>query len=61
MDEAYKNQEKWTESSIISTAFSGKFNSDRTIDQYAKEIWDIKPSLCPKRRVALPAIFAGDR
>ena len=41
-----------TESSIISTAFSGKFNSDRTIDQYAKEIWDIKPSV-PKRRVAL--------
>ena len=36
VDEAYKNQEGWTKSSIISTAFSGKFNSDRTIDQYAK-------------------------
>ena len=47
VDEAYKNQEKWTESSIISTAFSGKFNSDRTIDQYAKEIWDIKPLPVP--------------
>ena len=44
---AYQDQEKWTESSIISTAFSGKFNSDRTIDQYAKEIWDIEPLQVP--------------
>ena len=42
VDAAYKNEAGWTESSIVSTAFSGKFNSDRTIDQYAKEIWDIK-------------------
>lgn len=27
------------------TAGSAKFNSDRTIDQYAKEIWNVKP--CP--------------
>jgi starch phosphorylase len=47
VDAAYKNQDKWTESSIISTAFSGKFNSDRTIDQYATEIWDIKPLPVP--------------
>ena len=44
---AYKDQDAWTESSIISTAFSGKFNSDRTIDQYATEIWDIKPLPVP--------------
>lgn len=47
VDAAYKDQEAWTASSIISTAFSGKFNSDRTIDQYAKEIWDIKPLPVP--------------
>ena len=47
VSEAYKNKEEWTASSIISTAFSGKFNSDRTIDQYAKEIWDIKPLPVP--------------
>ena len=44
---AYKDQDAWTESSIIFTAFSGKFNSDRTIDQYATEIWDIKPLPVP--------------
>jgi starch phosphorylase len=47
VDAAYKNAAGWTKSSIISTAFSGKFNSDRTIDQYAKEIWDIKPLPVP--------------
>lgn len=47
VDEAYRNQEGWTESSILSTATSGKFNSDRTIDQYAKEIWGIKPCVVP--------------
>jgi len=47
VDAAYKDQVAWTESSIISTAFSGKFNSDRTIDQYATQIWDIKPLPVP--------------
>jgi len=49
VDVAYANQAGWIESSIKSTAFSGKFNSDRTIDQYAKEIWDIKPCTVPNR------------
>ena len=49
VDEAYKNQTFWTESSILSTATSGKFNSDRTIDQYAKAIWDIAPCVVPEQ------------
>lgn len=43
MDKHYADQKAWTKSSILSVAGSGKFSSDRTIDQYAKEIWDIKP------------------
>jgi starch phosphorylase len=50
VDEAYADSAGWTESSIISTAFSGKFNSDRTIDQYAKEIWGIQPCTVPERK-----------
>ena len=43
VDEHWKDQKKWVKSSIINTANSGKFSSDRTIDQYAREIWGIKP------------------
>nr|CAB3478868.1 unnamed protein product [Digitaria exilis] len=44
VDAAYKDKKKWTKMSILNTAGSGKFSSDRTIAQYAKEIWDIKAS-----------------
>jgi len=43
VDEHWKDQDKWVTSSIINTANSGKFSSDRTIDQYANEIWGVKP------------------
>jgi glucan phosphorylase len=39
-----RDKKKWTKMSILNTAGSGKFSSDRTIAQYAKEIWDIKAS-----------------
>jgi starch phosphorylase len=43
VDEAYKNQEDWTKRSILNAIRSGKFSSDRTITEYAKQIWNIKP------------------
>ncbi len=39
----YKNMDAWTEKAIINVANMGKFSSDRTIMEYAKEIWDIQP------------------
>ncbi|KAF6153471.1 hypothetical protein GIB67_027338 [Kingdonia uniflora] len=45
VDEAYKDRKRWLKMSIMSTAGSGKFSSDRTIAQYAKEIWNIEK--CP--------------
>lgn len=36
MDEAYRDQPRWTKMSIMSTAGSGKFSTDRTISDYAK-------------------------
>ncbi|KAK9734734.1 hypothetical protein RND81_04G160000 [Saponaria officinalis] len=47
VDEAYKDKKKWLKMSILSTAGSGKFSSDRTISQYAKEIWNIEPCSVP--------------
>ncbi|KAH6836632.1 alpha-glucan phosphorylase 2 [Perilla frutescens var. hirtella] len=47
VDLAYKDRKKWTKMSILSTAGSGKFSSDRTIAQYAKEIWKINESPVP--------------
>uniref|UniRef100_A0A0E0CAE3 Alpha-1,4 glucan phosphorylase n=1 Tax=Oryza meridionalis TaxID=40149 RepID=A0A0E0CAE3_9ORYZ len=44
VDEAYKDKKKWIKMSILNTAGSGKFSSDRTIAQYAKEIWGITAS-----------------
>jgi starch phosphorylase len=43
LEQLYKDEDKWLEASIINIAKSGYFSSDRTIDQYAKEIWNIKP------------------
>ena len=43
VSEAFKDQEKWTKMSILNVARSGKFSSDRTIREYCKEIWDVKP------------------
>lgn len=43
MVEAYKNKEQWVKMQIMNTALSGKFSSDRTIKEYAEEIWNLKP------------------
>ncbi|KAJ8749796.1 hypothetical protein K2173_012347 [Erythroxylum novogranatense] len=47
VDDAYKDRKRWLKMSILSTAGSGKFSSDRTIAQYAKEIWNIEECRVP--------------
>jgi starch phosphorylase len=39
----YQEQAVWTKKSILNAANMGKFSSDRTIRQYAEEIWNAKP------------------
>ncbi len=43
VNNAYKDQQTWNLMSIINTASSGHFSSDRTISQYAEEIWHVQP------------------
>ena len=43
LERIYKNKDEWARMAVINTAKSGKFSSDRTIREYAKEIWNLKP------------------
>ncbi|XP_055858528.1 glycogen phosphorylase [Episyrphus balteatus] len=44
VSKTYQDQNKWLEMSINNIASSGKFSSDRTIAEYAREIWGVEPS-----------------
>ena len=41
VEAAYRNTEGWAKSAILNVACSGKFTSDRTIQQYVDEIWHL--------------------
>jgi len=40
---AFKDKARWAEMAILNTARMGKFSSDRTITEYAREIWQLDP------------------
>jgi starch phosphorylase len=41
----YEDRQGWTRKAILNIAGSGKFSSDRTIAEYAADIWNVEP--CP--------------
>jgi starch phosphorylase len=43
VDDAFKDKVRWAEMAILNTARMGKFSSDRTIAEYAREIWKLDP------------------
>jgi len=42
VDELYKNKDEWFRKALLNSARVGKFSSDRTITEYAEEIWGIE-------------------
>jgi glycogen phosphorylase len=45
VDIAYVDRPRWNRMSLLNIARMGKFSSDRTISEYAREIWNIKPAV----------------
>ncbi len=42
VEEAYRNEAGWAKSAILNTANVGKFSSDRTIEEYVRDIWHLE-------------------
>jgi starch phosphorylase len=47
VDTAYQDRGSWDRKAIINVARAGKFSSDRTIREYASEIWHLDPCTVP--------------
>ena len=45
LGELYADKEKWSRKAALNIAASGTFSSDRTIADYARDIWQVKPCL----------------
>jgi len=66
IDIAFKEKLKWTRMSLMNTAGSSKFSSDRTIEQYARDIWKVKklrrpgPTPISVNRFSGGGLLAGD-
>ena len=43
LDQIYRDQRKWNQMSLVNIAKAGIFSADRSISEYAENIWDIKP------------------
>ncbi|KAM3717609.1 Glycogen phosphorylase, muscle form [Dirofilaria immitis] len=52
VEQTYQNPDKWTRMTLMNIASSGKFSTDRTIAEYARQIWDVVPG-----ELKLPAPF----
>ena len=50
VEKAYKDEKAWAKSAILNIACSGKFSSDRTIEEYVKDIWHLDRVILPAKK-----------
>lgn len=48
VSEAYQNKLRWAKSALLNTAKCGKFSSDRTIEEYVKDVWHLEKVIMNK-------------
>ena len=48
VEEAYRDKKGWAKMALLNTACSGKFSSDRTIQEYVNDIWHLDPVTVPE-------------
>jgi starch phosphorylase len=53
VDRTFRDPERWTAMALANIANMGRFSSDRTIQEYAREVWDLKP--CPIKLEPVPS------
>ncbi len=52
IEEFYKDEDRWAKAAILNVACSGKFTSDRTIQEYVDDIWHLDKVKLPKKKVS---------
>ena len=56
VDAAYQDRNGWNRKAILNVARAGKFSSDRTIREYASEIWHLRPCAVVPQPIARPEL-----
>ena len=61
VEAAYKDEKGWAKSAILNTACSGKFTSDRTIQEYVDDIWKLDKVVLPKKKEVKKTVTAEEK
>lgn len=59
VEAAYRNEKEWARSAILNIACSGKFSSDRTIQEYVDDIWHLDKVVLPPKKNEPKVTMAG--
>jgi starch phosphorylase len=47
VSDVYRDRQAWARKALLNVAASGHFSTDRTIREYAREIWQVEPTSVP--------------